>query len=136
MTCWRTSHRRHASGVSPRFAVKRVLVVEDHPEIRGLLIQLLREAGYEVVDAWTFVEAKAKLAANRFDLLISDVLIPGGGLGTDLAEIARASGVKYLLVTGHPAEMRVLDERKQPYIAKPFRAAEFFEHIDRLWDGD
>jgi|SRR5690348_16586277 DNA-binding NtrC family response regulator len=116
--------------------MKRVLVVEDHPEIRGLLVQLLHDAGYEVVDAWTFVEAKAKLAADRFDLLISDVLIPGGGLGTDLAEIARSTGVKYLLVTGHPAEMRVLDERKQPYIAKPFRAVEFFEQIDRLWDGD
>ena len=116
--------------------MKRVLVVEDHPEIRALLTQLLRDAGYAVVDAWTFVEAKAKLAEGRFDLLISDVLIPGGGLGTELAEIAVSSGVKYLLVTGHPAEMRVLDERKQPYIAKPFRAAEFFERIDRVWDGD
>ncbi len=115
--------------------MKRVLVVEDHPEIRALLIQLLQEAGYTVMDAWTFVEAKAKLAADRFDLLIADVLIPGGGRGTDLAEIALASGVKYVLVTGHPAEMRMLDERKEPYIAKPFRAAEFFERIERLWDG-
>ena len=65
--------------------MKRVLVVEDHPEIRSLLMQLLREAGYEVVDAWTFVEAKAKLAEARFDLLVADVLIPGGGRGTDLA---------------------------------------------------
>jgi DNA-binding response OmpR family regulator len=115
--------------------MKRVLVVEDHPEIRALLIELLEEAGYAVVDAWSFLEAKEKLAADRFDLLIADVLIPGGGLGTDLAEIALSSGVKYLLVTGHPAEMRVLDERKEPYIAKPFRAAELFERIDRLWDG-
>ncbi|HEV2548205.1 MAG TPA: response regulator [Stellaceae bacterium] len=116
--------------------MKRVLVVEDHPEIRALLTQLLRDAGYAVVDAWTFVEAKAKLAEGRFDLLISDVLIPGGGLGTDLAEIAVSSGVKYLLVTGHPAEMRVLDERKQPYIAKPFRAAEFFERINSVWNTE
>jgi len=116
--------------------MKRVLVVEDHPEIRALLIQLLQEAGYTVTDAWTFVEAKTKLEADRFDLLIADVLIPGGGRGTDLAGIALARGVKYLLVTGHPAEIRGLDERKQPYIAKPFRAAEFFERIDRLWDGD
>ena len=116
--------------------MKRVLFVEDHPEIRMLLTQLLREAGYAVVDAWSFDEAKAKLAANRFDLLIADVLIPGGGRGTDLADIAASSGVKYLLVTGHPAEMRILDAQKQPYIAKPFRAAEFFERIDRLWDGD
>lgn len=116
--------------------MKRVLVVEDHPEIRTLLIQLLREVGYTVMDAWTFVEAKAKLEAGRFDLLVADVLIPGGGLGTDLAEIALSRGVKYLLVTGHPAEMRMLDERKEPYMAKPFRAAEFFERIDRIWDGD
>jgi DNA-binding response OmpR family regulator len=115
--------------------MKRVLVVEDHPEIRALLTQLLREAGYQVVDAWTFVEANAKLAEDRFDLLIADVLIPGGGRGTDLAEIAASRRMKYLLVTGHPAEMRVLDDRKQPYIAKPFRAAEFFERINRLWDG-
>jgi two-component system, OmpR family, response regulator len=115
--------------------MKRVLVVEDHAEIRALLTQLLREAGYEVVDAWTFVEAKAKLTERRFDLLISDVLIPGGGLGTDLAEIAASHRMQYLLITGHPAEMRLLDERKQPYIAKPFRAAEFFDRINRLWDG-
>jgi len=135
MPCLRTSRRRETSRVSPS-PMKRVLVVEDHPEIRALLIQLLQEAGYTVTDAWAFVEAKAKLEADRFDLLIADVLIPGGGLGTDLAEIAAARHMKYLLVTGHPAEIRVLDERKEPYIAKPFRAAEFFERIDRLWDGD
>lgn len=116
--------------------VKRVLVVEDHPEIRSLLTQLLAEAGYAVVDAWSFAEAKRKLDEERFDLLVSDVLIPGGGHGTTLAEIAASRGVKYLLVTGHPAQMQALDDQKYPYIAKPFRAAEFVERISRIWDGD
>jgi DNA-binding response OmpR family regulator len=116
--------------------MKRVLIVEDHPEIRSLLAQLLQEAGYAVVDAWTFAEAKRRLDAERFDLLISDVLIPGGGQGTDLAEMARASSIKYLLVTGHPAQMQALDEQQQPYIAKPFRAAEFVARINRLCERD
>jgi DNA-binding response OmpR family regulator len=116
--------------------MKRVLVVEDHPEIRALLMQLLREVDYDVRDAWSFLEAKMKLAEEPFDLLISDVLIPGGGSGTDLAELAHARGVKYLLVTGHPAEMQALDDSKQPYLAKPFRAAEFVDRINSVWNGD
>ena len=116
--------------------MKRVLLVEDHPDIRSLLSQLLQEAGYEVVDAWTFAEAKTKLEQEPFDLLIADVLIPGGGQGTDLVEIARSRAVKYLLVTGHPAQMEALAAQQHPYIAKPFRAAEFVARINRIWDGE
>jgi DNA-binding response OmpR family regulator len=115
--------------------MKRVLVVEDNPDIRMLLLQLLQEAGYEVVDAWTFVEAKTKLEQESFDLLISDVIIPGGGEGTELADMARSRGAKYLLVTGHPAQIEALAELEHPYIAKPFRAAEFVARINRIWDG-
>jgi DNA-binding response OmpR family regulator len=116
--------------------MKRVLLVEDHADIRSLLSQLLQEAGYEVVDAWTFTEAKATLEREPFDLLISDVVIPGGGQGTDLVELARARGAKYLLVTGHPAQIDALAAQKHPYIAKPFRAAEFVARINRIWDGE
>jgi len=116
--------------------MKRVLVVEDHPDIRSLLSQLLQEAGYEVVDAWTFAEAKTKLERESFDLLISDVVIPGGGQGTDLIEVARSRGVKYLLVTGHPAQMEALAAQKHPYIANPFRGAEFVARVNSIWDGD
>lgn len=116
--------------------MKRVLLVEDNPEVRSLLADVLSAAGYDVEDVWSFGDAKERLREGAFDLLISNVLLPGGGTGAELAAIARSKGIKYLLVSGHPTEIQTMAENHHPYIAKPFRPTEFVERINRMWDAD
>lgn len=115
--------------------MKRVLVVEDNAEVRSLLLELLQHAGYDVECVWRFNEAKAKLQRDRFDLVIANILLPGGGNGAELAAMAQARGMKHLLVTGHPEQMQLMDLMQEPYMAKPFRASDLVERINRLWDG-
>jgi DNA-binding response OmpR family regulator len=110
--------------------------VEDNAAVRSLLLDILKDARYEVEETWNFQEAKRRRSEEPFDLLIADILLPGGGHGTELAAIARSKGIKYLLVTGHPEQLRMLAHEKQPYIAKPFRASEFVERVNRMWEED
>jgi two-component system, OmpR family, response regulator len=116
--------------------MKRVLLVEDNPDVRTLLVEILKDARYEVADTWSFQEAKRRLSEEAFDLLVANVLLPGGGHGTELAAIARSKGMKCLLVTGHPGQLQMLVGQEHPYIAKPFPASEFIERVKRICEGD
>jgi two-component system cell cycle response regulator CpdR len=115
-------------------SMKRVLLAEDNDEVRALLVEVLTEAGYAVEDALSFSAAKEKLNQGTFDLLITNVLLPGGGHGTDLASIAASKGMKYLIVTGNPNQMEVA--LRHPHILKPFRIVDFVQRINRMWEGD
>ncbi len=55
---------------------------------------------------------------------------------TDLAALAEAKGTKYLLMTGHPEEMQMLEQQGLPYLSKPFRAQAFIEHVNQICDRD
>jgi CheY-like chemotaxis protein len=114
--------------------MKRVLLAEDNDEVRALLVEVLTEAGYAVEDALSFPAAKEKLNQGTFDLLITNVLLPGGGHGTDLASIAASKGMKYLIVTGNPHQMEVAV--RHPHLLKPFRMVDFVQRINRMWEGD
>jgi DNA-binding NtrC family response regulator len=56
---------------------ERILVVDDEPNMLGLFKKVLEKEGYEVVTAATGEEALAKMEAEWFDLLISDLKMPG-----------------------------------------------------------
>jgi DNA-binding NtrC family response regulator len=86
--------------------------VEDNPELRSLLVEIMTDAGYETEACWSFNDAKAKLLQGTFDLLITNILLPGGGHGTELAAIADSKGMKHLLVTGHPDQMQALERSR------------------------
>jgi DNA-binding response OmpR family regulator len=116
-------------------SMRRVLLVEDDDLVCRLLEETLLTAGYDVECAATFDEGKEKLQKGKYDLLVSDVLLPGG-LGTALAPIAEALGAKYLIVSGQPDQMQALEGTKHHYLAKPFRPAAFIEHINRIWEAE
>ena len=89
----------------PSGAGERVLVVEDDDGVRQLVGEVLRDLGYEAVEA---VDANSALETLRgspdFNLLISDVGLPGMN-GRQLADIARdiVPNIKVLLMTGYTA---------------------------------
>ena len=56
--------------------MKKILVVEDEPDIRELLVNYLKNEGYEVASAEDGVTALALFSKSPFDLVILDILIP------------------------------------------------------------
>jgi len=113
---------------------ERILVVEDDPGVRQNVVTMLSELGYAVIEAETAAAALSILEAQpTFDLVFSDIALPGGCSGRDLAEeVARtARGVKVLLTTGVPdhASDRTLQMDGVPVLAKPYRYAELARAI-------
>jgi len=130
------------TGEAPRARQgERVLVVEDEPAVRMLVMEILEELGYEAVEAH---DARAALstieAAGRIDLLVTDVGLPGGMSGRQLAEVARQHrpGLKVLFITGYAEGASVRGGFLAPgmrMITKPFAldtlAARIREMIER-----
>jgi CheY-like chemotaxis protein len=91
---------------------KTVLVVEDDPQVRMLILEVLRDLQYEAIEASNPEEALAALKQVRaIDLMVSDVGLPGMN-GRQLAEIARRDRpqLKVLFITGYAAEAAVRSE--------------------------
>jgi CheY-like chemotaxis protein len=107
-----------------------VLVVEDDPGVRELTVARLKAIGYEVVEAADGRRASEVLKSpQRVDLVFTDLVMPGGLSGRDVALLAREvrPDIKVLLTSGY-AEDLVIDD--QPGLAqlkilrKPYRQAE------------
>jgi PAS domain S-box-containing protein len=104
-----------------------VLVIDDEPTIRMLIGELLAESGYAVIEAPDGPAGLKVLESNaRIDLLITDVGLPGGMNGRQVADAARVSrpNLKVLFITGY-AENAVVSKgrlEKGMFVAtKPFK---------------
>jgi PAS domain S-box-containing protein len=104
---------------------ERVLVVEDEPDVRLLVVDVLRELGYSVeVAADGHTALPILQGAQRIDLLVTDVGLPGLN-GRQLAEIARQHrpGLRVLFMTGYARNAEVRGdflEEGMDMLTKPF----------------
>jgi CheY-like chemotaxis protein len=126
-------HRGGTASVEPTLAEKAdqattgetVLVVEDEPVVRGVLLEMLTEQGYHPLEAFDGPSGlKILNSGQRVDLLVTDVGLPGMN-GRQLADQARETrpGLKVLFITGYAGSAAVSDGLLQPgmeLIAKPF----------------
>ncbi|QAX85305.1 hybrid sensor histidine kinase/response regulator [Pseudomonas sp. DTU12.3] len=109
----------------PSATGETVMVVEDDPAVRMLVLDLLRELGYQAFEAEDAKSALPLLESDlRVDLLVTDVGLPGMN-GRQLAEIARQHrpGLKILFMTGYAqkaAERQGFLEDGMDMVAKPF----------------
>ncbi|GEM87887.1 response regulator transcription factor [Meiothermus granaticius] len=112
----------------------KVLLVEDDPGVREALKLGLELEGYVVVEAENGAEGLRKLGDNP-DLIVLDVLLPGGdGFGV-LREIRRVSPVPVLMLTAlDEVEWRVkgLREGADDYLVKPYALAELVARLEAL----
>ena len=115
-----------------------VLVVDDEPTIRMLIVEVLREAGYVAVEAFDAQSAlRALESLSRIDLLVTDVGLPGGLNGRQIADAARVKrrDLKVLFITGY-AENAALGggilERGMSVVAKPFEIESLARKIAEL----
>ncbi len=105
-----------------------ILVVEDDSRVRALNSSILRELGYVVVEAVDGPHALLQLEREpRIQLMFTDVGLPGGLTGRQLADAARAMrpGLKVLFTTGYARDAIVHHGRLDPgveLITKPFTA--------------
>ena len=118
-----------------------VLVVEDEPTLRMLLTEMLEELRYRVLVAEDGPTGLQRLdAAGRVDLLITDVGLPGGLNGRQVADAARTRrpGLKVLFITGY-AENAVVGngqlERGMAVITKPFDMAALTAKVRAMVEG-
>lgn len=116
----------------------RILVVEDHEQVREYTCMLVRALGFDVVAEPRAANAIERLrAGEKFDLLLSDVVMPGGMNGRNLAEMVLETwpDVPVLLVSGHSEDIAALNSPLAPQIAflrKPFRKRDLAEQLARL----
>ena len=87
----------------------RVLVVEDDPLVRELVVEALREEGYEVIHAANGEQALAWCQRRIADVLVTDIMLPGQVDGWQIAELCREHdpGLPVIYATGFsPVEAR------------------------------
>jgi PAS domain S-box-containing protein len=113
---------------APRAAAgETVLIVDDEPSVRMLIAEVLAELGYTAIEAADGSSALRVLqqSATRIDLLVTDVGLPGGMNGRQLADFGRVArpDLKVLFVTGY-AEKTVIGrgqlEKGMGILIKPF----------------
>jgi signal transduction histidine kinase/sensor domain CHASE-containing protein len=101
-----------------------VLVVEDEADVRDLVVMFLAELGYKTKVAENAGEALTLLKSDAaFDLLFSDVVLPGGVNGVDLAQwaVGKMPELKVLLTSGYPNDVGTQRGALEfPLIKKPY----------------
>jgi len=109
----------------PRRDKLKVLVVEDDDNVAALVLDMLTQLGHSGTRVGTVASAMAVLTgAESIDLVFSDVLLPGGGSGLDLArDMARRQiGVPMILTSGYGGGMtHRLAAANLPFLRKPYR---------------
>ena len=112
--------------------MSHILVVEDEPIIRSALRRLLERHHYQVSEAGAVHEAVEKYDLNEFDLIISDLRLPGEP-GTTL--IPQAGNTPVLIMTSYASLRSAVDSMKLgavDYIAKPFDHEEMLQAVARI----
>jgi len=114
----------------------RVLIVDDHEEVRDLLSRSLRRDGHEVATAATAGEARDRLVEGAVDVIVLDVALPDGS-GIDLCRELRRDeiGTPVLLLTAHaavPERVAGLDAGADDFLGKPFAVSELRARVRAL----
>jgi DNA-binding NtrC family response regulator len=119
--------------------VPRILVVDDDPRIAEFLADALGLEGYELDVAADGRTALQHVDTERYDLVLSDVKMPGGLTGPDLYETLRQRDPdlarRFVLMTGDAVDPRIrafLDRTGVPSLAKPFDLERMLQVVRRL----
>jgi two-component system C4-dicarboxylate transport response regulator DctD len=113
----------------------KILVVDDMPETLSALAELLAGAGFDVVTAQSFEEAKLKLEQDTPDLLVVDIRLgPYNGLHLVVRERLVHPDRPVIMTTGFPDALLQADARKYgaEFMEKPIRPADLIAMIRKL----
>ena len=131
---------RDVESASDRGRGERILVVEDDPAVRTFAVAALEQLGYRVQAAAGGDEALMVLEkGGEFDLLFTDVVMPGGMGGRELAGAAvrLRPGLRVLYTSGYTENAVVHHGRLDPEVqllSKPYRRDELARRVRRVLD--
>jgi two-component system OmpR family response regulator len=128
--------------VEPKRRIKKmqslkVLVVDDDEVTRKLLYKRLSRAEYEVEMAKDGTEAIRLIAQEFFDVILTDLMMPGGVDGIGVLESAKEANLKteVILITAHGSiDSAILAMRKgaADYLQKPINIDELFMRLEKI----
>ena len=107
---------------------KRILIVDDQPEVCTLVEKVLERVGYDVLTAWSGEDAVELLRKQHVDLIIVDKNLPrmhGGEVIIQARKLLPAVAV--ILITAFPEPFALPPERLDGYLAKPFKSLKAIE---------
>jgi PAS domain S-box-containing protein len=115
---------------------QRLLLVEDDLSVAAIAVDLLTGLGFEVVPVETGTQALEALAGSAFDIMLSDVVMPGGMTGIELARQAAAAWpeLRIILTSGYAGEDvdAALADTPWPFIRKPYSGEELARVLGRI----
>lgn len=118
---------------------EQILVVEDNPNVRRTVLRQLKDLGYPTLEAEDAQRAlQMAREGAKFDLLFTDIVMPGGMTGYELAEqLERLQpGLKVLFTSGYTelAVGRSNGERRGPLLSKPYRKQDLGRMLREVLD--
>lgn len=121
--------------------MKRILVIEDDPGVAGLLRELLRQEGYDVIHAGDGLHGLLRLRTTDVDAVLLDVMMPDVDGLRVLDQLTEEHGgelpVPVLVVTGSPDGARTCRERlgDADVFEKPFDPDDLLDRLQVHLDG-
>lgn len=115
-----------------RGSLGRLLVVDDDPDVRRVLVRMLEDEGYNATEAESGVEVRAALANAAPELILLDLMLSGEDGFDVLADIRRTSDVPVIILSARMNESdRVLGLRlgADDYVVKPFSGPELAARV-------
>jgi len=129
---------------SPQRGTETILLAEDDPAVRSSTRRLLENFGYKVLEAdsaWTALDVWEQHRTG-INLLITDLVMPGGLTGRELAQQlrARAPGLKIIYMSGYSLNVVNKDtdfllRNRNNFLQKPFRANVLLSSVRQCLDG-
>lgn len=115
---------------------KAILVADDDPQVLALLNEILSEEGYSVETAPDGQKALDNIGSQKFDLLISDVRMPGMD-GFELLQKVKKNykDIKVIMMTGYTDDYDISDSLllgADEYITKPFDISRMLLAIENV----
>ncbi len=115
--------------------VTKILVVEDDPQVAELAVAVLEDLGHKVDLRPDAPSALALLQSGPgFDLVFSDIVMPGGMSGIELAETIASSfpSLPVLLATGYSTAALAPGALRFPVLAKPYSVQELSRRVEQM----
>ena len=110
----------------------RILVIDDHSNLRETLSALLAKEGHQIADVSSAEDALSLMASSTFDIIVSDIRLPGMS-GLELYSFMMDSNAKLakkiILISGMQQE---IDQKTIPFLRKPFSKDDLLEIIKRI----
>lgn len=115
----------------------RILVVDDDPVTRNLLGKKIAKAEFDVEVAEDGIEAVRLIASQHFDVVLTDLMMPGGVDGIGVLETAKENDIKtdVILITAHGSiDNAILAMKKgaTDYLQKPINFDELFLRLEKI----